>query len=73
MLQKLQRNIEAGSFYEAHEMFKTVYHRNRARRQLEESYQLAEVRWLGTWQGSRPGQCGVERCGAGRDRAAGTG
>ncbi len=44
MLQKLRTNIEAGSYYEAHEMFKTVYHRYRSRKQLEDSYRLAEVR-----------------------------
>lgn len=43
VLQKLRNNIEAGSFYEAHEMFKTVYHRYRSRKQLEDSYRLAEV------------------------------
>ncbi|GAB4819985.1 hypothetical protein N2152v2_007031 [Parachlorella kessleri] len=43
VLAKLRSNIEAGNFYEAHEMFKTVYHRYRSRRQLEDSYKLAEL------------------------------
>ena len=43
MLAKLRANLAAGNYYEAHEMFKTVYHRYRARGQREDSYLLAEV------------------------------
>lgn len=44
MLRKLEASLAAGQFYEAHEMFKTVYYRLRARRQAEESYALCQVR-----------------------------
>lgn len=43
VLRKLEASLAAGQFYEAHEMFKTVYHRHRARGQAEQSYQLAQV------------------------------
>lgn len=43
ILAKLQANIDAGHYYEAQQMFKTVYHRHRARKMLSESYSLAEV------------------------------
>lgn len=42
MLAKLRKNIATGQYYEAQQMFKTVYHRHRARQQLAESYELAE-------------------------------
>ncbi|KAL4420841.1 hypothetical protein ABPG75_010497 [Micractinium tetrahymenae] len=41
VLRKLEVSLAAGQFYEAHEMFKTVYHRHRARGQAEQSYELA--------------------------------
>lgn len=69
MLQKLRSNIEAGSYYEAHEMFKTVYHRYRSRRQLEESYKLAEVRRLagthGVCAAEQRGEVGGQGCSCG--------
>ena len=43
VLRKLEASLTAGQFYEAHEMFKTVYYRHRSRSQSEESYQLCQV------------------------------
>lgn len=43
VLRKLEVSLAAGQFYEAHEMFKTVYYRLRARKQAEESYALCQV------------------------------
>ena len=43
MLDKLQRSLDAGQHYEAQQMLKTVYHRFRARKQLQEAYQLLQV------------------------------
>ena len=43
VLRKLEASLAAGQFYEAHEMFKTVYYRHRSRSQSEESYQLCQV------------------------------
>ena len=43
MLDKLQRNLDAGQHYEAQQMLQTVYHRFRARKQLQEAYQLLQV------------------------------
>jgi len=43
ILAKLQAYIDAGHYYEAQQMFKTVYHRHRARKMLNESYSLVEV------------------------------
>lgn len=43
VLRKLAASLAAGQFYEAHEMFKTVYYRYRTRNQHEESYQLCQV------------------------------
>lgn len=48
VLRKLEGSLAAGQFYEAHEMFKTVYYRHRARGQAEQSYELAAVRLLGS-------------------------
>ncbi|KAK9814271.1 hypothetical protein WJX72_003196 [[Myrmecia] bisecta] len=42
VLQKLRTNLEAGSYYEAQQMFKTVYHRYRSRKLYADSYTLAE-------------------------------
>jgi hypothetical protein len=44
VLDKLQRSLDAGQHYEAQQMLKTVYHRFRARKQLQEAYQLLQVR-----------------------------
>lgn len=43
ILAKLQSSIETGSFYEAHEMFKTVYYRTKSRGKVEESIKLLEA------------------------------
>lgn len=43
VLAKLQSQLQAGNYYEAHEMFKTVVARHRARKNFADSYQLAEV------------------------------
>ncbi len=43
VLDKLQRSLEAGQHYEAQQMLQTVYYRYRARKQLEEAYQLLQV------------------------------
>lgn len=42
-LTKLEANIVSGQAYEGHELFKTVFYRCRARKQLDDSYVLAEV------------------------------
>jgi hypothetical protein len=36
--------IAAGNSYEAQQMFKTVYHRYRTRKQVQEAYQVLQVR-----------------------------
>ena len=43
VLDKLQRSLDAGQHYEAEQMLKTVYYRYRARKQLDEAYQLLQV------------------------------
>lgn len=43
-LDRLAIDLEQGVTYEAHEMVKTAYYRFRARRKLEESYDVAAVR-----------------------------
>ena len=43
VLDKLRRSLEAGQHYEAQQMLQTVYYRYRARKQLEEAYQLLQV------------------------------
>ena len=61
VLAKLEASLAAGQYYEAHEMFKTVYYRHRARNQAAASYELCQ-------QGARlqlcGGQlnCGLELC-----------
>lgn len=61
MLRKLEASLEAGQFYEAHEMFKTVYYRHRARGQAEESYALCcEGARLQLQRGQL--NCGLELC-----------
>lgn len=42
-LKKLEDSLKAGHPYEGHELFKTVFHRFRARLQNEDSYDLAHV------------------------------
>lgn len=41
-IEKLRAKVNAGSSYEAQQIFKTVYHRYRARKQLQDAYQLLE-------------------------------
>ena len=53
-------------------MFKTVYHRHRSRRQLEDSYQLAEVGWL-VMRGGGAGARGTAPGAAARSGAAARG
>jgi hypothetical protein len=48
VLKKLEASIQAGNFYEAEQMTKTVYYRYRTRKMLEDSYQIVEVRSLHT-------------------------
>ncbi len=40
---RVNAQVEAGNFYEAQQMYKTVYHRYRSRKQLPESYQILQV------------------------------
>jgi hypothetical protein len=42
-LKKLEGSLASGHPYEGHELFKTVFHRFRARLQNEDSYKLAHV------------------------------
>ena len=42
-LSRLQASLEAGQPYEGHELFKTVFHRFRARKLYQDSYGAAEV------------------------------
>lgn len=59
VLLKLESQLQAGNYYEAHEMFKTVFQRHRSRKNYADSYQLAEE---GAKLQLRQGQlnCGVE-------------
>lgn len=41
-IEKLRAKVDSGSFYEAQQIFKTVYHRYRSRKQLQDAYQLLE-------------------------------
>ncbi len=43
VLQKVSKTVESGAFYEAQQMYKTIYHRYKARKQLEDSYQILKV------------------------------
>jgi hypothetical protein len=43
VLEKVARTVESGAFYEAQQMYKTIYHRQKARKQLEDSYQFLRV------------------------------
>lgn len=42
-LGKIKGTVESGFFYEAQQMYKTVYHRYRARKQTEDSYHILQV------------------------------
>lgn len=42
-LDKIKTTVESGSYYEAQQMYKTVYHRYRNKRQLKDSYQILQV------------------------------
>ncbi|PSC71334.1 Golgi to ER traffic 4-like protein [Micractinium conductrix] len=61
VLRKLEASLAAGQFYEAHEMFKTVYYRHRSRGHAAASYELAQE---GARLQLQRGQlnCGVELC-----------
>lgn len=39
-LERIQVQVQAGAFYEAQQMYKTVYHRCKARKQTADSYQV---------------------------------
>lgn len=58
-LERIQAQVQAGAFYEAQQMYKTVYHRCRSRKQAADSY---EVLKSGSVQQLRSQQitCGVE-------------
>lgn len=43
VLDKIKGTIESGSFYEAQQMYKTVYYRYKARKQVQDSYQILKV------------------------------
>eukprot|EP00891_Asterochloris_glomerata_P009823 jgi/Astpho2/9823/fgenesh1_pg.00149_%23_71_t len=59
VLNKLQRSLEAGSYYDAQQAFKSVYYRYRAQKKLIDSYKLCEE---GAKLQLQKGQlnCGVE-------------
>eukprot|EP00879_Flechtneria_rotunda_P003288 GHRR01003513.1.p1 GENE.GHRR01003513.1~~GHRR01003513.1.p1 ORF type:complete len:310 (+),score=113.73 GHRR01003513.1:276-1205(+) len=58
-LDKIQAQVQAGAYYEAQQMYKTVYHRCKARKQVADSYQVLRS---GSVQQLRSQQitCGVE-------------
>ena len=58
-LDKIRGQVESGAFYEAQQMYKTVYHRYRARKSMPESYQVLQQ---GSIQQLRSKQvnCGIE-------------
>lgn len=39
-LDRIQKSLDSGAYYEAQQMYKTVYHRNKAKKLLDESYQI---------------------------------
>lgn len=41
-LEKLRATVNSGSYYEAQQIFKTVYYRYRSRKKMQDSYQLLE-------------------------------
>lgn len=43
-LERIKGTVESGSYYEAQQMYKSVYHRHKARRQIQESYAVLHVR-----------------------------
>lgn len=46
-IDKARSLIETGSHYEAQQMLKTVYHRQRARKQTADSYTILKARRVG--------------------------
>lgn len=42
-LERIKGTVESGSYYEAQQMYKSVYHRHKARRQIQESYAVLHV------------------------------
>lgn len=42
-LDKTEAAIKSGNFYEAQQLYKTVYYRYRARKQLDDSYRILKV------------------------------
>lgn len=59
VLEKTKSSIESGAFYEAQQMFKTVYHRYRARKQYNDGYQLLKEGAILQLQNGQL-TCGVE-------------
>lgn len=43
VLERIKSTVESGSFYEAQQMYKTAYYRFRAKKQLEDGYQILKV------------------------------
>ncbi|KAG1661971.1 hypothetical protein FOA52_007143 [Chlamydomonas sp. UWO 241] len=58
-VEKVRRVMDTGSHYEAQQMVKTIYHRHKARRQLEESYAVLREGAVLQLQASQI-TCGVE-------------
>lgn len=58
-LDKINAQVEAGSYYEAQQMYKTVYHRYRSKKLLPDSYSILTA---GSVQQLSSNQitCGVE-------------
>ncbi len=48
VLAKLQTSIDSGAYYEAQQMYKTVFHRQRALNKKESSYEIVKVRVAAT-------------------------
>lgn len=42
-LDKINAQVQAGNYYEAQQMYKTVYYRYRSRKQAMEAYQILKV------------------------------
>jgi hypothetical protein len=58
-LDKIRAQVEAGAYYEAQQMYKTVYHRYRARKALADSYEVL-VQGAVQQLASKQVTCGIE-------------
>lgn len=50
-LAKIRVTVESGAYYEAQQLYKSVYYRHKARKQMEESFQILQVGAGRAWAG----------------------